>query len=58
MLSKIEAMLADAGRHWNYVHEGMALHMFKIRRIEWCNAAQIHKITVALIVDAKRHGRL
>ncbi len=56
LLGKIEAYLAEAGRPWNYVH-GMARHMFKVDRVEWCDAHQLHKIVAALEYDARRHGR-
>ena len=56
LLQKIEAYLAEAGRPWAYVH-GMAKHMFKVERVEWCQAAQLHKIVAALEYDARRHGR-
>lgn len=56
LLGKIEAYLAEAGRPWAYVH-GMARHMFKIERVEWCNADQLHRMVAALEYDARRHGR-
>jgi len=57
MLGKIEAMLAEAGRPWKYVHR-MAQRMHGVDRVEWCGQRQIHKIVSALVYDAKRHGRL
>lgn len=56
MLKKIEAMLAEAGRPWDYAH-GMARQMHGVDRVEWCNAAQVHKIVAAMVYDAKKHGR-
>ncbi len=56
MLTKIEALLAEAKRPWAYVHK-MSKHMAKVERIEWCSPKQIHDIVSALVIDAKRHGR-
>ena len=56
LMGKIEAYLAEAKRPWAYVH-GMAKHMFKVERVEWCDAAQLHKLVAALEYDARRHGR-
>ena len=56
LLKKIEALLAEAGRPWNYAH-GMARRMFTIERVQWCEPFQLHKIVAALMYDAKRHGR-
>ena len=56
LLRKIEALLAEANRPWNYAH-GMAKRMFSIERVQWCEAFQLHKIVAALMYDARRHGR-
>lgn len=53
MLKKVEALLADAKRPWNYVHS-MAKHMAGVDRVEWCNPHNLHKIVAALVIDAKR----
>lgn len=53
LLSKIEAILADAGREWAYV-ESMAQRMFGIASVRWCNPEQLHKIVAALMYDQKR----
>lgn len=57
MLRKVEAMLAEATRPWKYVH-AMAERMAGVKRIEWCRHGELHDIVVALVYDAKRHGRL
>lgn len=56
LMSKVEALLAEAKRPWSYGH-GVAKRMFKIERLEWLDAQQIHKVVQALMIDAKRHGR-
>lgn len=56
IMSKIEALLAEAKRPWAYV-ESMGKRMYGVERLEWCTADQLHGIMVALIKDAKRNGR-
>lgn len=55
--NKIEALLAEAARPWSYA-DGMAEHMFKVERVEWLSDDQLQRLMQALIIDAKRHGRL
>lgn len=57
VMSKVEALLAEAKRPWEYA-DGMARHMFKIEKVEWLNDSQLHRLMQALLIDAKRHGRL
>lgn len=54
-IGKVEALLADAGRPWAYAH-GMARHMFKVTRVEWCNADQLGRLIAALEYDARRRA--
>ena len=56
LIGKIEAFLAEAKRSWSYA-DGMAFHMFKVERVEWCDPGQLVKLVAALTYDAKRHGR-
>lgn len=56
LVSKIEAFLAEANRPWEYA-DGMALHMFKVEKVEWCNSEQLRGLIAALAYDAKRKGR-
>lgn len=56
MIGKIEAFLAEAKRPWSYA-DAMALRMFKVERVEWCDADQLRRLIAALTYDAKRHGR-
>lgn len=53
MFRKLEALLADSGRQWEYAR-ATAQHMFKVERLEWLNASQLHKLVAALQIDAKR----
>lgn len=58
MLSKIEALLAEAGRPWTYL-DGVILRMLGEKKpVEWLNDDQVRKLMQMLIVDAKRHGGL
>ena len=56
MLKKIEAMLAEAKRSWEYAHS-MAKKMAGVDRIEWCPPKQMHAIVSAMMIDAIRHCR-
>jgi phage gp16-like protein len=56
LLSKIEALLADAGRPWAYV-DGMAKKMFGVDRVQFCHEQQLHRLVAALIYDKKRRAR-
>ena len=55
-LSKIEALLADAGREWAYA-DGMAKHMFKVDRVALCHEGQLQKLIAALTYDQKRRAK-
>lgn len=57
VMAKIEALLAEAERPWAYA-DGMAMHMFKVARVEWLDDSQLQRLMQALIIDAQRHGRL
>lgn len=52
-LAKIEALLADAGRSWNYA-EGLAAHMYGQHVIEWLDDEQLFGVMVALVKDSRR----
>ena len=56
ILSKIEALLADAGRPWAYA-KSMAHHMFKREELDWLTTDELTKLMQALIIDAKRRGK-
>jgi phage gp16-like protein len=53
LIGKIEAHLADAKRPWAYVN-AMAKRMFGVDVVQWCDAAQLHKLVAALEYDQKR----
>ncbi|HDU8650683.1 TPA: regulatory protein GemA [Morganella morganii subsp. morganii] len=53
VLNKIEALLADAGRPWEYV-ESMAKRMFNRQKIDWLDHDELVKLMQALAVDQKR----
>lgn len=55
VMSKVEALLADAGRPWAYA-DGMARRMFQVERVDWLDDDQLQRLMQALIIDAKRHG--
>lgn len=56
LVSKIEAFLAEANRPWEYA-DALALRMFKVERVEWCDFHQLRSMIAALAYDAKRKGR-
>ncbi len=55
-IAKIEALIADAGRDFNYAH-GVAKRVAKVDHIEFCDDAALGKVIAALMYDARRHGR-
>lgn len=55
-LGKVEALLADAGRSWDYAH-GVAQRMFKVNRVQWLKMDQLRKLIAALEYDAKRRAK-
>ncbi|MBN3045301.1 regulatory protein GemA [Pectobacterium brasiliense] len=56
VLSKVEALLVDAGRPWQYA-ETMAKNMFGVRYVDWLDIQQLTKLMQALIIDAKRRKK-
>ncbi|WP_368610254.1 phage protein GemA/Gp16 family protein [Paraburkholderia sp. BR14312] len=55
-LRKIEAMLADAGRPWEYL-AGMVKRICKVDAIEFCDSDMLGKLIAALQLDANRRGK-
>lgn len=53
MVSKVGAILAELDKSWNYAH-GTAKRMFKVQRVEWLRADQLHKLVAALSYAQKR----
>ncbi|MGK5615283.1 gp16 family protein [Proteus mirabilis] len=56
VLSKIEALLTDAGRPWTYA-EAMAKRMFRRQALEWLTLDELSDLMKALIIDAKRREK-
>ncbi|UAN47024.1 regulatory protein GemA [Serratia sp. JSRIV001] len=56
LLSKVEALLADAGRPWSYA-VSMAKHMFNRERVDWLTTDELTRLMQALVIDAKRRGK-
>ena len=58
LYSKLEALLAEAGRPWQYAH-AMAKRIShgKSERLEWIGKRDLWAIVAALQKDAVRHGR-
>jgi phage gp16-like protein len=52
LVNKLEALLADAARPWNYVR-AMASRMFGLQ-LEWCSADQLRRLVAALEYDRRR----
>lgn len=63
-LLKIEAQLADMGLPWDYLtarqqgKDGKTLSMVErltgVKRLEWCNKAQLGKVIAALAIHQKK----
>ncbi|WP_244137136.1 gp16 family protein [Burkholderia pyrrocinia] len=55
-IRKIEALLANAGRSWDYLG-GMVKRICKVDAIEFCDDAMLSKLIAALQYDANRRTR-
>lgn len=55
-LRKIEALLAEANRPWEYV-AAMVKRVCKVDAIEFCDHAMLGKLIAALQIDANRRRR-
>jgi len=58
MVSKIEAILAEANRPWSYLDGIIKRMLGEVKPLAWLNDDQVRKVLQMLIIDAKRHGRL
>lgn len=56
LIAKIEAQLAEASRPWAYA-DALAKRICKRDSINFCTPEDLSKVIVALVYDAKRHGR-
>lgn len=54
-VSKVEALLAEAGRPWDYAH-AMAKRMFGIERVDFCTPDHLQRLIAALVYDQKRRA--
>jgi len=54
LVSKIRAQLIALANKPDAYADGMARHMFKVERFEWCDPAQLGKIIAALGYQQKR----
>lgn len=55
-LRKVEALLADAGRPWDYA-DSLSKSMFNVDRVAWCNPAQLQSLIAALVMDQRRRRK-
>jgi len=51
--NKLEALLADNQLPWKYA-DGMAKRMFKVDKVGWLKADQLHKLVAALQISINR----
>lgn len=56
LIGKIEALLADKQRHWDYAVT-IAKNMFGKEKLEFCTKSELHRIASALEYDAKRRPK-
>ena len=56
LVSKIEALLAEAGRAWAYA-DGIAQRVCKVETVRFCTEDQLRKIIAALMYDQKRRQK-
>lgn len=56
MVGKVGALLAELDKSWNYAH-GTAKRMFKVQRVEWLRADQLHRLVAALQISSNRKKR-
>lgn len=54
LIGKIGALLTEMQLPWAYAN-GISQQMFKIERVDWCSASQLHKIVAALTYKARKH---
>jgi phage gp16-like protein len=55
LVDKLEALLADAARPWNYARS-MAKRMFHVDQLEWATADQLRRLVAALEYDRRRRA--
>lgn len=52
-INKLEALLADGGKSWNYVRS-MAKRICKVDALEFADEAKLRKLVAALEIDKRR----
>lgn len=52
-LGKVEALLADAGRPWDYA-DRLARRMYGKERVAFCDGAELQGLITALVKDQRR----
>ena len=54
-LRKINALLVDQSLSWEYA-DAMALRMFKVKQVQWCDGRQLRAVIAALTKRQQKHG--
>ena len=54
-LRKINALLVDQSLSWEYA-DSIALRMFKVKQVQWCNAKQLQAVISALTKRQQKKG--
>lgn len=52
-MTKLEALLANQKLPWAYA-DGIAEHMYKVKRVAWCTSDQLRGIITALVMRQKK----
>ena len=56
LMGKLEALLADGRLPWSYA-DSMAKRIFKVDKVGWLQAAQLHKLVAAMQISANRNKK-
>lgn len=57
LVAKIRALLIAADHRPDAYADGIARHMFRVERFEWCDPDQLRRIVAALNYDEKRRAK-
>ncbi len=55
-VNKIEALLAEGGKPWAYA-QALAMSMYKVEYLTWCDARQLQGIITALVKQNEREAK-
>ncbi|WP_350355630.1 hypothetical protein [Serratia symbiotica] len=58
MVSKMEALLAEANRPWSYLDGIIKRMLGEVKPLAWLNDEQVRKVLQMLIIDATRAWEL